>query len=519
MKFASGPEGCECLENYIPGGYHPVAIGDEFDEGRYRIIHKLGAGGFATVWLARDTQEETNVALKIIMADASEHSRELDIYNHLAETNDDDEDKPSHITRLLDAFWHQGPNGCHRVVVTELGGPSLAAFRDHFKIRPDIVRSLAKQLVAAIQELHDAGVVHGDLAPANILIRPAGIDKLSEEELYERFGRPEPLELQPIDDEIVIDEHVPQHIYDTIDPNVMKVDQIKSPEIMLIDFGEAYLLESEEVPKEFGNNLAYASPETIVMEEKACKASDIWALACIMFEMRSSEQLFTDGRGEPSFVRSEMIDTIGYMPEHYLKKVLGDNYKPETADDEEETTEEKEGDTSSYPSIIGGRVRSALNWVASVFKKGSSSKPKPAEKSLHEQSLAGRVDSIGEWKPWCSMTVSKRVSTYKKYLRASRTSRVRDSEVPEWVREESAPPPPKLSPGEQHDFLELLTSILKWLPEDRPSLEEISKHKYFSKSYLYAAGCDESRPWLEKFYWGLSLTYQSGRNNKTIVLC
>lgn len=44
-----------------PNGYHtmlyfPVSLGDLFENGRYRVIHKLGWGGFATVWLARDSQ-------------------------------------------------------------------------------------------------------------------------------------------------------------------------------------------------------------------------------------------------------------------------------------------------------------------------------------------------------------------------------------------------------------------------------------------------------------------------------
>lgn len=38
----------ENLDNYIAGGYHPTHIGDEFLQGRYRVIHKLGFGGYST---------------------------------------------------------------------------------------------------------------------------------------------------------------------------------------------------------------------------------------------------------------------------------------------------------------------------------------------------------------------------------------------------------------------------------------------------------------------------------------
>jgi len=44
----------EDLEDYRPGGYHPVNIGDEFNRGRYMVVRKLGWGHFSTVWLARD---------------------------------------------------------------------------------------------------------------------------------------------------------------------------------------------------------------------------------------------------------------------------------------------------------------------------------------------------------------------------------------------------------------------------------------------------------------------------------
>jgi hypothetical protein len=46
----------EELSTYKLGGYHPVTLGDTFENGRYEIHHKLGFGGFSTVWLAKDRQ-------------------------------------------------------------------------------------------------------------------------------------------------------------------------------------------------------------------------------------------------------------------------------------------------------------------------------------------------------------------------------------------------------------------------------------------------------------------------------
>jgi hypothetical protein len=44
----------EPLHRYHSGGYHPVHLGDCLSNGRYKILHKLGWGGYSTVWAARD---------------------------------------------------------------------------------------------------------------------------------------------------------------------------------------------------------------------------------------------------------------------------------------------------------------------------------------------------------------------------------------------------------------------------------------------------------------------------------
>jgi serine/threonine-protein kinase SRPK3 len=63
-------DGVESLEKYKPGGYHPIMIGDILHS-RYRIVDKLGFGGYSTVWLARDACLERYVAVKVGVADSS----------------------------------------------------------------------------------------------------------------------------------------------------------------------------------------------------------------------------------------------------------------------------------------------------------------------------------------------------------------------------------------------------------------------------------------------------------------
>lgn len=55
FRLEGGNFGSEYLQDYGHGGHHPVHLGDILGhQQRYRVLHKLGTGGFANVWLCRD---------------------------------------------------------------------------------------------------------------------------------------------------------------------------------------------------------------------------------------------------------------------------------------------------------------------------------------------------------------------------------------------------------------------------------------------------------------------------------
>ncbi|KAJ4123697.1 hypothetical protein BFJ63_vAg13297 [Fusarium oxysporum f. sp. narcissi] len=78
-------EEVEVLEDYRPGGYHPVQINDTLRHDRYQIVHKPGHGTFSTAWLALDRNSSTYVAVKVGASYADKN--EVDILSRLAMTD------------------------------------------------------------------------------------------------------------------------------------------------------------------------------------------------------------------------------------------------------------------------------------------------------------------------------------------------------------------------------------------------------------------------------------------------
>ena len=154
--FLYYPDDCVVEEpmRYEPGGYHPIIIGNILRSpggtSSYRIIHKLGHGAYATVWLAENTDSTPKyVAVKVSAADGLSSS-EADHLRSVSST---------YVTPVFDSFSLEGPNGLHHVLVTEV----LLPLADFLTIPHTLGtrRKLIWELVKAVEDLHAVGLAHG----------------------------------------------------------------------------------------------------------------------------------------------------------------------------------------------------------------------------------------------------------------------------------------------------------------------------------------------------------------------
>lgn len=154
----------EDLENYTADGFHPVRIGDRFEDGQYQIVHKLGFGGSSTIWLARDHLSQRYVSLKILLASETPKSVEADIMHRLNTHPDPGHLGLQFIPFLLDKFSILGPNGNHICLVQEPAECSVADSKEvsgSSMFPKDTARSIAAQLIVGLSYLHSKGICHG----------------------------------------------------------------------------------------------------------------------------------------------------------------------------------------------------------------------------------------------------------------------------------------------------------------------------------------------------------------------
>jgi serine/threonine-protein kinase len=144
--------------------YTSALIGSSF--GPFLLVEELGEGAASVVFRARHTRDGTDHAVKLLHTPAPDLRERLhmegEVLSRLVHPN---------VIRVTHRLrWEGGP-----ILVMEfIDGPTLEqASADE----PMAIRSLdrlARGLMAGLEAVHDAGYVHRDLTPSNVLLRQRG---------------------------------------------------------------------------------------------------------------------------------------------------------------------------------------------------------------------------------------------------------------------------------------------------------------------------------------------------------
>ena len=148
----------------------PLLPGDPQWLGGYRLVGRLGEGGQGTVYLAQPPSGQP-VAVKLLRAEwtrdpvaRARFAREVAAVGKVA---------PFCTARILDARV----DGDQPFVVSEfIDGPSLqAVVARHGPLSGSALDRLAVATATALSAIHQAGVIHRDLKPGNVLLGPDGV--------------------------------------------------------------------------------------------------------------------------------------------------------------------------------------------------------------------------------------------------------------------------------------------------------------------------------------------------------
>jgi eukaryotic-like serine/threonine-protein kinase len=266
---------------------------------RYRIEREIGAGGMATVYLALDLRHGRAVAIKVLRPDLAaaigveRFQREVALTASL---------QHPHILSLVDSGES---SGCVYYVTPYVEGESLREkLAREGQLRIEEALEITRQVADALDYAHHHGIIHRDIKPENILLAP-----------YARDGRTHAL---------------------------------------VADFGIARALPNAGgspagFPTAGDNHItqtglalgtpAYMSPEQTMGDTRIDARSDVYSLACVVYEMLAGEPPFTGPTGEvltarklaasiPSIaqIRSSVPPSVDAVISRGLVPVAADRY-------------------------------------------------------------------------------------------------------------------------------------------------------------------------------------------------
>ncbi|MFH8379671.1 protein kinase [Kitasatospora sp. NPDC018058] len=149
-----------------------MRVGDVLD-GRYELGEKLGQGGFGVVWRAQDTRMRRPVAVKVIGHHGGDHGKAA--LRFVREACAAGNLSHPHIVTVHDLGQCElGGQEVTFLVMELLTGRTLTEVLRAGVPEPALSLRWGQQISGALAAAHDAGMVHRDIKPDNVMITDAG---------------------------------------------------------------------------------------------------------------------------------------------------------------------------------------------------------------------------------------------------------------------------------------------------------------------------------------------------------
>ena len=146
--------------------------------GRYRLTDRIAAGGMGEVWRGEDDLLNRSVAVKLLPTGRA--GDEAFLARFRAEARYAASLSHPGIARVYDYGESAEFGGAYLVMELVNGEPLSAILARAGRLSPDATLDIVSQAARALDAAHQAGIVHRDIKPGNLLVAAGGTTKITD---------------------------------------------------------------------------------------------------------------------------------------------------------------------------------------------------------------------------------------------------------------------------------------------------------------------------------------------------